>query len=126
MLELKDQFALAAMAALLQRTSNQSPYSPDIATSAWNCAEFMMSERQKRMDMAALNEKKNNSDMRTLKLTTRLHYALLSEDLYTIADICAYTEKEILRVPNIGRTQLAHLITALAAVGEKLAVPCEK
>jgi len=126
MLELKDQFALAAMAALLQRTSNQSPYSPDIATSAWQCAEFMMSERKKRMDMAALNEKRNNSDMRTLKLTTRLHYALLSEDLYTIADICAYTEKEILRVPNIGRTQLAHLITALAAVGEKLAAPHEK
>ena len=126
MLELKDQFALAAMAALLQRTTNQSPYSPDIATSAWQCAEFMMSERQKRIDMAALNRKKNNSDMRTLKLGTRLHYALLSEDLYTIADICAYTENEILRIPNIGRTQLAHLITALAAVGEKLAVPCEK
>ena len=126
MLELKDQFALAAMAALLQRTSNQSPYSPDIATSAWNCAEFMMSERQKRIDLAALNEKRNNSDMRTLKLGTRLHYALLSEDLYTISDICCYTEKEILRIPNIGRTQLAHLITALAAVGESLAVPREK
>jgi DNA-directed RNA polymerase alpha subunit len=121
MLELKDQFALAAMSALLQRTSNSSPHYADVANSAWQCAEFMMSERKKRMDMAALNEKRNNSDMRTLKLTTRLHYALLSEDLYTIADICAYTEKEILRVPNIGRTQLAHLITALAAVGEKLA-----
>lgn len=126
MLELKDQFALAAMSALLQRTSNSTPHYADVANSAWQCAEFMMSERKKRMDMAALNEKRNNSDMRTLKLTTRLHYALLSEDLYTIADICAYTEKEILRVPNIGRTQLAHLITALAAVGEKLAVPCEK
>lgn len=121
MLELKDQFALAAMAALLQRPSNSTPHYADVANSAWQCAEFMMSERKKRMDMAALNEKRNNSDMRTLKLTTRLHYALLSEDLYTIADICAYTEKEILRVPNIGRTQLAHLITALAAVGEKLA-----
>jgi len=96
MLELKDQFALAAMAALLQRTSNSSPHYADVANSAWQCAEFMMSERKKRMDLAALNEKRNNSDMRTLKLTTRLHYALLSEDLYTIADICAYTEKEIL------------------------------
>ena len=121
MLELKDQFALAAMAALLQRTSNSSPHYADVANSAWQCAEFMMSERKKRMDMAALNEKRNNSDMRTLKLTTRLHYALLSEDLYTIADICAYTEKEILRVPNIGRTQLNHLKEALAAVGETLA-----
>jgi DNA-directed RNA polymerase alpha subunit len=121
MLDLKDQFALAAMAALLQRTSNSSPHYADVATSAWQCAEFMMSERQKRIDMAALNEKKNNSDMRTLKLGTRLHYALLSEDLYTIADICAYTENEILRIPNIGRTQLAHLIIALAAVGETLA-----
>jgi DNA-directed RNA polymerase alpha subunit len=121
MLDLKDQFALAAMAALLQRTSNSSPHYADVATSAWQCAEFMMSERQKRIDMAALNEKKNNSDMRTLKLGTRLHYALLSEDLYTIADICAYTENEILRVPNIGRTQLNHLKEALAAVGETLA-----
>ena len=121
MLELKDQFALAAMAALLQRTSNSSQHYAYVATSAWQCAEFMMSERKKRIDLAALNEKRNNSDMRTLKLTTRLHYALLSEDLYTIADICAYTEKEILKIPNIGRTQLAHLITALAAVGEKLA-----
>ena len=126
MLDLKDQFALAAMAALLQRPSNQSPYSPDIATSAWNCAEFMMSERQKRMDIAVLNEKRNHSDMRTLKLTTRLHYALLSEDLYTIADICAYTESEILKIPNIGRTQLNHLKIALAAVGETLAAPSEK
>ena len=124
--DLKDQFALAAMAALLQRSSNSSPHYADVAASAWQCAEFMMSERQKRIDLAALNEKRNNSDMRTLKLGTRLHYALLSEDLYTIADICSYTEKEILRVPNIGRTQLAHLITALAAVGEKLAVPSEK
>ena len=121
MLELKDQFALAAMAALLQRTSNSSPHYADVATSAWQCAEFMMSERKKRMDLAALNEKRNNSDMRTLKLGTRLHYALLSEDLYTIADICAYTEKEILRIPNIGRTQLNHLKEALAAVGETLA-----
>ena len=126
MLDLKDQFALAAMAALLQRTSNSSPHYADVANSAWQCAEFLMSERQKRMDIAALNEKRNNSDMRTLKLTTRLHYALLSEDLYTIADICAYSEKEILKIPNIGRTQLNHLKIALAAVGEKLAVPSEK
>jgi len=124
--DLKDQFALAAMASLLQRSSNSSPHYIDVAASAWQCAEYMMIERQKRIDLAALNEKRNNSDMRTLKLSTRLHYALLSEDLYTIADICAYTEKEILRVPNIGRTQLAHLITALAAVGEKLAAPSEK
>lgn len=126
MLDLKDQFALAAMAALLQRTSNQSPHYADVANSAWQCAEFMMSERQKRMDMAALNEKRNNSDMRTLKLSTRLHDALLSEDLYTIADICAYSENKILRIPNIGRTQLNHLKEALAAVGETLATPSEK
>ena len=123
--DLKDRFALAAMAALLQR-SNSSPHYADVANSAWQCAEFMMSERQKRIDLAALNERRNNSDMRTLKLSTRLHYALLSEDLYTIADICAYTENEILRVPNIGRTQLNHLKIALAAVGEKLAAPSEK
>jgi len=126
MIDLKDQFALAAMAALLQRTSNSIPDYADVANYAWHCAEFMMSERQKRIDLAALNEKRNNSDMRTLKLSTRLHYALLSEDLYTIADICAYTEKEILKIPNIGRTQLAHLIAALATVGESLAVPGEK
>lgn len=126
MIDLKDQFALEAMAALLQRPSNSTPHYSDIANSAWQCAEFMMSERQKRIDLAALNERRNNSDMRTLKLSTRLHYALLSEDLYTIADICAYTEKEILRIPNIGRTQLAHLITALAEVGESLTAPREK
>jgi len=126
MIDLKDQFALEAMAAILQRPSNSTPHYADVANSAWQCAEFMMSERQKRIDLAALNEKRNNSDMRTLKLSTRLHYALLSEDLYTIADICAYTEKEILRIPNIGRTQLAHLIIALAEVGEKLALPREK
>ena len=126
MIDLKDQFALEAMSALLQRPSNSTPHYVDIALIAWQCAEFMMSERQKRIDLAALNEKRNNSDMRTLKLGTRLHYALLSEDLYTIADICAYTEKEILKIPNVGRTQLAHLITALSAVGESLAVPREK
>ena len=126
MIDLKDQLALAAMAAILQRSSNSISDYADLANHAWHCAEFMMSERQKRFDLAALNEKRNNSDMRTLKLSTRLHYALLSEDLYTIADICAYTEKEILKIPNIGRTQLAHLIAALAAVGETLAVPNEK
>ena len=126
MIDLKDQFALAAMAAILQRSSNSAPHYFDVANSAWQCAEFMMSERQKRIDLAALNEKRNNSDMRTLKLSTRLHYALLSEDLYTIADICAYTEKQILKIPNIGRTQLAHLKIALAAVGEKLTVASEK
>ena len=110
MIDLKDQFALAAMAALLQRTSNSLPHYADVANSAWHFAEFMMTERQKRIDLAALNERRNNSDMRTLKLSSRLHYALLSEDLYTIADICCYTEKEILKIPNIGRTQLAHLI----------------
>jgi len=126
MIDLKDQFALEAMAAILQRPSNSTPHYADVANSAWQCAEFMMSERQKRIDLVALNEKRNNSDMRTLKLGTRLHYALLSEDLYTIADICGYTEKEILKIPNIGRTQLAHLITALSAIGEKLALPREK
>ena len=126
MIDLKDQLALAAMAALLQRTSNSMPDYYDLANHAWHCAEFMMSERQKRIDLAALIEKRNNCDMRTLKLSTRLHYALLSEDLYTIADICAYTEKQILKIPNIGRTQLAHLKIALATVGESLAVPNEK
>jgi DNA-directed RNA polymerase alpha subunit len=126
MIDLKDQFALAAMAALLQRSSNSAPHYVDVANAAWQCAEFMMSERQKRIDLAALNEKRNNSDMQTLKLSTRLHYALLSEDLYSIADICCNTEKEILKIPNIGLTQLAHLKIALAAVGESLAVPSEK
>ena len=124
MIDLKDEFALAAMSAMLQR--DKTPHFLDLAREAYMCAEFMLDERQKRIDLAALNEKRNNSDMRTLKLGTRLHYALLSEDLYTISDICAYTEKEILRIPNIGRTQLAHLKTALATVGESLAVPSEK
>ena len=111
---------------IVQVVSDSSPHYADIANSAWQCAEFMMNERQKRIDLAALNEKRNNSDMRTLKLSSRLHYALLSEDLYTIADICCYTEKEILKIPNIGRTQLAHLKAALATVGESLAVQSEK
>ena len=125
MSDLKDRFAMAAMVAILRRENKPSHYL-DVARDAYMCAEFMIGERQKQIDLAALNEKRNNSDMRTLKLSTRLHYALLSEDLYTIADICAYTEKEILKIPNIGRTQLAHLITALSAVGESLAVPREK
>jgi DNA-directed RNA polymerase alpha subunit len=125
MSDLKDRFAMAAMVAILRRENKPSNYL-DVARDAYMCAEFMVGERQKQIDLAALNEKRNNSDMRTLKLGTRLHYALLSEDLYTIADICCYTEKEILRIPNVGRTQLAHLITALAAVGEKLAAPREK
>lgn len=125
MSDLKDRFAIAAMVAILRRENKPSNYL-DVARDAYRCAECMVYERQKQIDFAALNEKRNNSDMRTLKLGTRLHYALLSEDLYTIADICAYTEKEILRIPNVGRTQLAHLITALAAVGKKLAEPREK
>ena len=125
MSDLKDRFAMAEMVAILRRENRPLHYE-DVSRDAYYCAGLMMSERQKRIDQAALDEKKNNSDMRTLKLSTRLHYALLSEDLYTIADICAYTEKEILKIPNVGRTQLAHLITALAAVGEKLALPREK
>ena len=125
MSDLKDRFAMAAMVAILRRENKPSHYL-DVARDSYMCAKFMVEERQKHIDLAALNEKRNNSDMRTLKLGTRLHYALLSEDLYTIADICAYTEKEILRIPNVGRTQLAHLITALSAVGESLAVPREK
>ena len=125
MSDLKDRFAMAAMVAILRRENNLQNYS-DVARDAYRYADFMMEERQKQIDLAALNEKRNNGDMRTLKLGTRLHYALLSEDLYAIADICAYTEKEILRIPNIGRTQLAHLITALASVGKKLAAPREK
>jgi DNA-directed RNA polymerase alpha subunit len=125
MSDLKDRFAMAAMVAILRRENRPLDYL-DVARDAYRCAEFMVEERQKHIDLAALIEKRNNSDMRTLKLSTRLHYALLSENLYTIADICAYTEKEILKIPNIGRTQLAHLITALAAVGEKLTAPREK
>ena len=124
MSDLKDRFAMAAMVAILRRENKPSYL--DVARDAYRCADFMVEERQKQIDLAALNERRNNSDMRTLKLGTRLHYALLSEDLYTISDICAYTEKEILRIPNIGRTQLAHLIIALAAVGETLAAPREK
>ncbi len=125
MSDLKDRFAMAAMVAILRRENKPSNYF-DVAQDAYMCADFMVRERQKQIDFAAFKEKQNNSDIRTLKLSPRLHDALLSENLYTIADVCAYTKKEIRQIPNIGTTQLANLIFVLASVGKSLAVPNEK
>ena len=125
MIDLKDRFAMAAMVAILRRENKPQNYS-DVAREAYRYADFMMEERQEQIDQAALDERRKNGDMQTLKLSTRLHYALLSEDLYSISDICNCTKKEILKIRNIGPTQLANLIFELAAVGKTLAAPREK
>jgi len=56
----------------------------------------------------------------TLELSNRTLRNLTNDDKLTIGDVCAMSERELLRIPNMGKRSLNELIGELNRLGIKL------
>lgn len=55
-----------------------------------------------------------------LNLTVRTSNCLRAEDIYTIEDLCTWTERKLLQIPNMGRRSVGEIKEALANMGLSL------
>lgn len=55
-----------------------------------------------------------------LNLTVRTGNCLMAEDIYTLDELCKYTERDLLRIPNMGRKSVNEIREALALRGRVL------
>ena len=64
----------------------------------------------------------DTQDIRELGLTVRSENCLRAEDIHTIGELCAKTEHELMRTPNLGRKSVGEIKQALTRHGRQLRV----
>ena len=62
----------------------------------------------------------NRAVWNELNLTVRTGNCLMAEDIYTLDELCKYTERDLLRIPNMGRKSVNEIREALALRGRVL------
>ena len=86
------------------------------AVELYECLERTIADRQKFEEVQKMiAEKRAVWDI--LNLTVRTSNCLRAEDIYTIEDLCTWTERKLLQIPNMGRRSVAEIKEALANMG---------
>ena len=62
----------------------------------------------------------NKAVWQELNLTVRTGNCLRADDIYTIDELCKYTERDLLRIPNMGKKAVHEIREALALRGRVL------
>jgi hypothetical protein len=91
-----------------------------LAYLAYATGEAMLEKKQKLLKKFADQKARESTDLIHLNLTLRTLYALMGDDIYTIERLTQCTEKELLRIPNLGRKALNEIKDGLSANGLKL------
>lgn len=119
--ELLDHFATHAMTAQIQKFGITNPYT--LAQTAYRVAQDMLDNRRRIFaewkDEEDRQAQYATADIHELNLPLRYYRCLISEDIHTRKRLCEWPEKDIKRIPNLGKTGLKYLKEAMAQEGLK-------
>lgn len=116
-----DEFAMQAMCALIAKKGIADIHYTTVAAHAYHMAEEMMSLRQRLLDDWAKQDAYATGDIDTLNLTDRtLRLIKHDEGITSIAKLCEYNARELLRLPGIGQVAINEIKEALSRIGMSL------
>jgi len=120
--ELLDHFATQAMIAIL--TVEPLRDRSIIAQTAYRMAQDMLEVRYRIHREWAEEEKRQEryktADLDELNLPIRYFRCLQAENILSKEELCAWTERDLRRVPNLGMKGIQFIKQALAMSGLKL------
>jgi DNA-directed RNA polymerase alpha subunit len=120
--ELLDQFATQAMIAIL--TVEPLRDRSIIAQTAYRMAQDMLEVRYRIHREWAEEEKRQEryktADLEELNLPIRYFRCLQAENILSKEELCAWTERDLRRIPNLGMKGIQFIKQALAMSGLKL------
>jgi DNA-directed RNA polymerase subunit alpha len=117
---LLDTFALEAMKTLIAKRDNDSRDAYRLAGDAYIIAEQMLEHRQKVFEKWKQEKEIEPEDIWTLEITVRTQNCLKAEGIRTIKQLQNYTERRLMKIPNLGRKSVTELIEQMAAQGYAL------
>jgi DNA-directed RNA polymerase subunit alpha len=117
---LLDTFALEAMKTLIAKRDNDSRDAYRLAGDAYIIAEQMLEHRQKVFEKWKQEKEIEPEDIWTLEITVRTQNCLKAEGIRTIKQLQNYTERRLMKIPNLGRKSVTELIEQMAALGYNL------
>ena len=119
--ELLDHFATHAMASQIEKFGVTNPY--NLAQTAYRVAEAMLDNRRRILAEWKAEEERQlqyaTADIHELRLPLRYYRCLVAEDIHTKKRLCEWPEKDIKRIPNLGKTGLKYLKEAMESEGLK-------
>ena len=119
--ELLDHFATHAMAAQIEKFGITNPY--NLAQTAYRVAQDMLDNRRRILAEWKTEEERQlqyaTADIHELRLPLRYYRCLVAEDIHTKKRLCEWLEKDIKRIPNLGKTGLKYLKEAMESEGLK-------
>jgi DNA-directed RNA polymerase subunit alpha len=117
---LLDYFALEAMKTLIAKRDNDSRDAYRLAGDAYIIAEQMLEHRQRVFEKWKQEKEIEPEDIWTLEVTVRTQNCLKAEGIRTIKQLQNYTERRLMKIPNLGRKSVSELIEQMAALGYNL------
>jgi DNA-directed RNA polymerase alpha subunit len=119
--DLLDEFAMQAMSVLMAKNGIANISYMTIAENAYRTAEEMILRRQLTLDRWAEKEAWAKGDIDTLDLSVRtLHLIKHGEGIASIAKLCEYNTRELLRLPGVGQVAINEIKEALSKIGMSL------
>ena len=91
-----------------------------LAYLSYATGEAMLEQKLKLLKEFDNLKARESTDLTQLNLTLRTLYAIMGDDIYTIAQLTQCTDSHLLRIPNFGRKALNEVKDGLSAKGLKL------
>ena len=120
--ELLDHFATNAMTAQIQKNGMMDRFS--LANSSFRMAVAMIEAREQIFREWEEEEKRQEryktADLKELDLPIRYFRCLQAENILSKQELCAWTERDLRRIPNLGLKGIQFIKQALAVSGLRL------
>jgi DNA-directed RNA polymerase alpha subunit len=126
--KLLDFFAIEAMKILIVKRDDNSRDAYRLAGDAYFIAEKMLEQRERVLGKWNLNEEVQQKSkeeieqdsIEQLNLTRRSEWGLKAEGIFTMQQLQLYTERRLMKIPNLGRKSITEIIQQMAALGYNL------